>query len=350
MQRLALVLILVISASACREPFDVPDAGNTDAGQDAGAVDAGSGDAGAVDAGSVDAGAVDAGSGDAGPEDAGAVDAGPSLRCPERDGGVPDGGLLRVIAANLSSGNLQTYNPGDGARILAGLKPDITLIQEWNIGANTEVDRRAFVDSTFGGDFCFHIQAGGGIPNGVISRWPILDAGQWVDPQVTNRAFAWALIDVPGPRNLWAVSMHLLTSNASARTLEAQELVMKINQAVPLADLLVIGGDLNTNSRTETAITTFSQVVRTSGPHPVDQSNNENTNAGRSQPYDWVLADPDLAALQVPVKVGAASFAAGLVFDSRVFTPLSAVPPVQAGDSAAVNMQHMAVVKDFLLP
>jgi len=167
---------------------------------------------------------------------------------------------------------------------------------------------------------------------------------------VSNRAFAWAQLDVPGPRDLWAVSVHLLTSNPTDRNLEAQELVAKISQLVPAGDLLVIGGDLNTGSRTEAAITTFAQVVHTAGPHPVDGSNNANTNAGRDRPYDWVLADPDLFALQVPVLVADAGFDAGLVFDSRVFTPLSAVPPVQLADSAAPSMQHMAVVKDFLLP
>jgi hypothetical protein len=35
------------------------------------------------------------------------------------------------------------------------------------------------------------------------------------------------------------------------------------------------------------------------------------------------------------------------VFDSRVYSPLSDVPPVLAADSGASNMQHMGVVKDF---
>jgi len=35
------------------------------------------------------------------------------------------------------------------------------------------------------------------------------------------------------------------------------------------------------------------------------------------------------------------------VFDSRVYTPLSDVAPVLSTDSAATNMQHMAVVRDF---
>jgi hypothetical protein len=37
------------------------------------------------------------------------------------------------------------------------------------------------------------------------------------------------------------------------------------------------------------------------------------------------------------------------VFDSRVYTPLEDVAPVLRADSQATNMQHMPVVKDFLL-
>ncbi len=321
--------MLCVALVACRDPMD---------GGDAGVPDAGPFDAGPFDAGPFDAGI-----------DAGPFDAGPDLRCPARAAGVPDGGLLRIIAANLTSGNQQSWTPGEGARILKGLKPDVALMQEFNIGTNSEVDRRAFVDSTFGPDFCFHIEAGATIPNGIVTRWPILDAGQWVDAQVSNRSFAWAQIDVPGPRDLWAVSVHLLTSGAQ-RPAEAQALVSLINQFVPAGGLLVIGGDFNTGTRSETAIMTLGAVVHVAAPQPVDQNNNGNTNASRNAPYDWVMPDPDLYALQVPVVVGAATFDAGLVFDSRVFNPLSAVAPVQAGDSAAQNMQHMAVVKDFLLP
>lgn len=48
--------------------------------------------------------------------------------------------------------------------------------------------------------------------------------------------------------------------------------------------------------------------------------------------------------------IGSNSHTNGLVFDSRVYTPLSAVSPVLSTDSGASNMQHMAIVKDFLVP
>lgn len=68
-----------------------------------------------------------------------------------------------------------------------------------------------------------------------------------------------------------------------------------------------------------------------------------------TNPYDWVLATGALDSCQVPVTVGATPFPSGLVFDSRVFTPLADVPPVQLSDSDS-PLQHMAVVREFVLP
>ena len=81
----------------------------------------------------------------------------------------------------------------------------------------------------------------------------------------------------------------------------------------------------------------------------VDQDGLTGTNASRGKPYDWVLPDADLEAFHVPVVIGAQSFPDGLVFDTRVYTPLDDVAPAQATDSGAPSMQHMAVVKDFVI-
>ncbi len=335
-----LLLCLVVAHCAPREEPQ-------DGGFDSGTPDASVPDASVPDSGVPDSGVPDSGVPDSGVPDSGVPDAGPDLRCTARSTPLPDGGMVRIIAANLSSGNLQSWNPGHGKRILQGLKPDVVLIQEWNVGNETDVDRRAFVDS-LGPDYCFTIQSPANIPNGVISRFPIVDAGEWVDNQLTDRSFSWAQIDVPGPVDLWAVSVHLHTGGK--RPAQATALVNYVNQNVPAGAYLVIGGDFNSSSRTEPAMTTLSQVVRTAGPYPVDQSNNQDTNANRNSPYDWVAVDEDLHAHQVPVVIGASQFDAGLVFDSRVYQPLSDVSPVLVGDSAATGMQHMAVVKDFLLP
>ena len=136
----------------------------------------------------------------------------------------------------------------------------------------------------------------------------------------------------------------------SGQPLSIAALVGFITANVPAGDYLVIGGDMNSDTRTEPAITTLGQVVRATGPFPVDQAGDGDTNANRNSPYDWVMLDNDLNARAVPVTIGAASFPNGLVFDSRVYTPLTDVSPVLIGDSGAVAMQHMAVVKDVLLP
>src|SRR5689334_18836344 len=56
---------------------------------------------------------------------------------------------VRVMAANLTSGNGQDYDPGHGARIFQGTDPDIVLIQELNYLGNTDADIRSFVDTAF---------------------------------------------------------------------------------------------------------------------------------------------------------------------------------------------------------
>ncbi len=257
---------------------------------------------------------------------------------------------MRVMAANISSGNYQSYDPGHGTRIFQGLDPDVVLIQEFNYGDNSATAIRSFVNTAFGTGFSYYREGGAQIPNGVISRWPIVAAGEWDDTKVSNRDFAWARIDVPGPKDLWVVSVHLLTSDATTRNAEASQLVSLIKANVPAADLLVVGGDLNTNSRTESAFSTLSQVVVTSGSFPVDRNGNGNTNASRAKPYDHVLVDADLRAYQTATVVGGSTFASGLVVDTRVYSPLAEISPALSADSGATNMQHMAVVKDFLLP
>jgi hypothetical protein len=90
--------------------------------------------------------------------------------------------------------------------------------------------------------------------------------------------------------------------------------------------------------------------VSTAAPYPVDNLGNDMTSGPRSKPHDWVMPSPNFKSLTTPVVIGPDSFPQGLVVDSRVFTPLADIAPVEAGDSGAPDMQHMAVVEDFLLP
>ena len=259
---------------------------------------------------------------------------------------------IRTVAANITSGNSQSYE-GPGTRILQGLQPDVVMLQEFNVGASSSTaEVRAWVNTTFGTEFSYFRETYSGIPNGIISRWPIVASGSWDDTTISDRGFAWARIDIPGDKNLWVVSVHLKASSGSSsqRQSQAQQLVSYIQANVPPGDFLLIGGDCNTYSYNEACLGTLGEIVDVSAPRPVDQAGDADTNSGRSSPYDWVLAEPGLDALETPVQIGSLSFANGLVFDSRVFSPLSLVSPVLSTDSAATNMQHMAIVRAFSVP
>lgn len=251
---------------------------------------------------------------------------------------------VRIVASNLTSGTNQNYE-APGIRILQALKPDIALMQEFRYPAGL----RALVDTAFGPTFQYMVEPDpGNIPNGIVSRYPILESGEWDDPDLTDRDFAWARIDVPGPIDLWAVSVHLRTTSSTARDVEAKNLLAYIKAKVPAGAYLVVGGDMNTSVETEQALVDFSELLNVSA-FAVDQAGSNKTNTTRSKPYDWVLPSTSLFARMIPVQLGAHTFPMGLVFDTRVYSPLSEAPPALSTDSAASNMQHMAVVRDFAL-
>jgi endonuclease/exonuclease/phosphatase family metal-dependent hydrolase len=253
---------------------------------------------------------------------------------------------IRLMAANLTSGTQQSYEL-PGIHIFQGLKPDVVMIQEFNYQGG---GLRTLVDTAFGTSFSFYVEPRtGGIPNGVVSRFPIVSSGTWTDASVTDRAFVYAQLDIPGPIDLWAVSVHLLTTGATQRATEATQLAGYVKSTVHAGDYVVIGGDFNTDTTTEQALGDLAGLVVVTPPYPADQSGNAFTSINRNHPHDWVLPSPGLAAHATPLAIGSASFANGLVFDSRVYTPLSDVAPVVAGDSGASGMQHMAVVRDFVV-
>ncbi|NQX01675.1 hypothetical protein HQ447_13540, partial [bacterium] len=65
--------------------------------------------------------------------------------------------VIRIMAANITSGNNQSYDPGEGNRIFQGLDPDVVLVQEMNVGVsankNTPATYRAWVTTNFGTSF-----------------------------------------------------------------------------------------------------------------------------------------------------------------------------------------------------
>ena len=256
---------------------------------------------------------------------------------------------VRVMAANLN-GNTQSYQPF-ALRIFQGLKPDIVAIQEFNYSNNTPVDFRAMLDAAFGTDFVYYREpytANGDIPNGIISHYPIIAAGSWTDTVMSspNRGFAWAQIDVPGTNDMYVVSVHLLTSSAGNRAAEAANLKTLMQANFPTNAWIVLAGDFNTDSRTETAITTFNDYLA-DFPVPVDDLDNSDTSANRNRPHDYVLPSLSFTNLEAATIFSTHNYPNGLVFDSRVYPDLSDFSPVQSADSGLA--QHMAVMKDFTI-
>ncbi len=259
---------------------------------------------------------------------------------------------VRVAASNLTSGRYQTYAlaaeaEGAGARILQFLRPDVALMQEFT----TDVPIGEWVRDTFGEDFEFSREEEDGnnaIPNGVVSRFPIVDSGEWEDETQTNRDFAWAKIALPNGRTLWAISVHLYSQRSDVRVEQAEELVRRVLADIPTEDLVVLGGDFNTMARNSPAAQVLGEFFVTDEPQPVDQAGDGDTNAKREKTYDWVVAEEELALLEVPVSVGGEEFPHGLVFDTRVFEPLG--KPVRRGDSERFQMQHMGVIREYAIP
>jgi hypothetical protein len=124
----------------------------------------------------------------------------------------------------------------------------------------------------------------------------------------------------------------------------------------------VVGGDLN--GPTSVSDSGFGKyngqaVFYVANPDPVGEDGSTGTNASRSSQYDFVLLDTALHAYQTAVVIeptgsgSALSYPSGLVFDSRDFSQSELnnyFPPALTGDSGASNMQHMAILKDVLLP
>lgn len=275
-------------------------------------------------------------------------DAAPFIPGPKCVAKPEDGAKIRLAAANLTSSGQKYGDPG--IRILRGIKADVVMLQEMNYLTSADADIRAFVTAAFGAQYEYVRGPQAEIPNGIASRFPIRASGSWLDTEVGNRTFVWARIDIPGPTDLYAISVHFLTSGSAKRDVEAKLVVDQVRANVPSGAWVALGGDFNTDNRAEPAVGSLSPVFATGAPYPVDGIGNGNTSANRSKPYDWVLVDRALDTCKVPSVVGTSTFLSGMVVDTRVHAPLSDIAPALATDSEASEMQHMAVVRDFVVP
>jgi hypothetical protein len=326
-------------------------------------------------------------------------DAPTSPQCVCNDGYTDNNGIceeiqttkIRIMAANITSGRKQSYKP-NGIRMFQALKPDIILIQEFNYldEYDDELPIRDLVDIAFGTEFNY-FRGSGRIPNGIISRYPIVESGNWDDSSVTDREIAYAKIKLPNNKFLWAISVHLSTKDNLDGARDSVAAITAKN--IPADDYIVYGGDFNTKSRTAGTVNELGSIFNVSAPWPKGYNDFSNpdtcfkcytnyepgecgdkfncdptaTSYERDDPYDWVIADKNnLHPLQTPTiycsensETDCLTFNDGIVFDSRDFTQEELDRfffPVLVGDCNRdtgddyMNFQHMAVVKDFLIP
>jgi endonuclease/exonuclease/phosphatase family metal-dependent hydrolase len=268
---------------------------------------------------------------------------------------------IRIVAGNLSSSSLQNFDLGHGIRLLQALLPDIVLVQEMNYLSNSSTNYRAFSNSIIGNNYFAVDNAGFQIPNGVISRWPILESGYWDDPSITNRELLWAVIDLPGLMDLFVISVHLHTSPVTDQIAASQIIINEVKAhqlSHPDKYYYIVGGDFNGPSTVSTDGFGMDDTFAIETPFPVDDNGNYYTNAPRSSHYDYILVDPTMSEFQIPVVFQSnlsgpeRTYMDGFVFDTRTFTQEKLneyFPPALTTDSQAIGMQHMAVVKDYLL-
>lgn len=269
---------------------------------------------------------------------------------------------IRIVAGNITSGNDQSYDPGHGIRIFKALKPDIALVQEMNYKNNSNNDYENFAQQIVGTD-CYAVDSADyQIPNGVVSRYPIKSKGYWKDPNINNRALMWAIVDIPGDVDIFAISVHLHTSPASDQIKAAQVIVDEIAEVKannPGKYYYVVGGDFNGDSAVSSNGFGKNSTFYVDGPDPVDEDGYAETNRNRNKQYDFVLADYPMHEFQVPVIYYSSEdptktkcYEDGLVFDTRLYSQSELdeyFSPADINDSGASQMQHMAVVKDFLI-
>ncbi len=270
--------------------------------------------------------------------------------------------VITVMTANLNSG----VPPGSdwyresSKRIFQGLNPDIVLIQEFNVPSSTT--RRQFINEAFGSEYYFYCEpdVGGSwsMPNGVISRWPIRSKGVWSDSYSTNRNFAWAVIDVPGPVDLQVVSLHLKagdgSDNRNIRYNEAKQLKNYVQANFDNGKYIIVAGDLNLQWESgEFCLDVFKSYLNADTHRPADHTGDRNTNATgppRTRAYDWIMPNSFLDRFHATLDIGGQDYPEGIVFDSAVFSPLNLVSPINYSDSRESGCTHMAVMKAYDIP
>ena len=266
---------------------------------------------------------------------------------------------LKMMSWNVSKVN--TYAGYETERIIQGLEPDIALLQEWIVDTGEFTDTDDWVDQSFGTGFDYYrgsgIEGAFCMKNGIVSRWEITSSGSWTDNYVSQRYYDWAEITLPGGAILQVVSIHLHSSDEPTRILEIKELIGYIEANFSNSHYLVIGGDFNTSTRSSEPIPTLlddanwtgSCWVTISDGTPQDKNGDSDTNVNRGSNYDWLIPNTLLGNEIMSLNLGGDGdpYTGGIVFDSRVFTPLSAVSPILYGDTANGDQDHCPAMKSY---
>ncbi len=251
---------------------------------------------------------------------------------------------VRLMAANITSGNAQAYEE-PGVRIFRALKPDVVMLQEFNVEGQS---RDAFVQNAFGAGYTHCVESDSSIPNGVVSRFPIVASGEWRNTSPNaNRDYAWARIDVPGPKNLLVVSVHLRTKGGP-RAIEEAELVNYMRGALGSDDMAVLGGDFNHDAHASPSMAGADAFLAMSAPLPQNMDGRPSTSSNLRKTLDHLFVSPALMKMERAVTLGGKTFDHGLVFTSDMASR-DEIAPVLPRDSFAVSMQHMPIVRDFQL-
>ncbi|MDP8214781.1 MAG: hypothetical protein RAO92_00085 [Candidatus Euphemobacter frigidus] len=260
-------------------------------------------------------------------------------------------GEIQVMTANLTSGGWPyIWYKNNSKRLFQGLEPDIVLIQEFNVASGST--REEYVNEVFGPGYYLYYETASS-PNGIISQWPFKSSGEWSDPEVPDRDFAWAVINIPGDIDLQVVSVHLKASagptNRTKRLAEATLIKNYVQANFDNNQYIIVGGDLNTyHSPPEPCMGIFSSFLDYDDHTPADRNYDSDTNEGRVERYDWIMPNHLMDELHTTTRVGSLqrSYPEGIVFDSWVFPNLSEVPPILYDDSHG-TMTHMAVIKTY---
>lgn len=267
---------------------------------------------------------------------------------------------MKVMAANLTSGTDQSYDPGHGINIFQGLQPDIVMVQEFNYKDNTPTNIRSLVNLAFGTDFNYSRGQENQIPNGIISRWPIIEQGYLNDPAIDNRDLHWGIVDLPGERDLYIFSVHLRSGSKIDQQNAATIISDHINAhkaAHPDQYYYMVGGDFNGVAAVTPDYFGTAFHISKGFPTGMNEKGEEsvNTNRSRTAQLDFILFDEALQRLQEPLifenrtdPEDPLTYENGLVFDSRSFSQNQLdtyFHPVLQSDSNQQLMQHMGIIQ-----